>query len=102
MYGPKGTIDTHYAGKVDIRGSIPYEGGKSAGLYEEGAVRNIATFYDDVTQSRFSNPTVAPGVRSNLTTILGRTAAYKHAEFSWEELMKSEERLEPNLHGLKE
>jgi predicted dehydrogenase len=102
MYGPKGTIDTHYAGIVDIRGRIPYEGGKSEKLYEEGAVRNIGTFYDDVTQSRFSNPTTAPSVRSNLTTILGRTAAYKHAEFSWEELMKSEERLDPKLHGLKE
>ena len=42
------------------------------------------------------------GKRSNLTTILGRTAAYKRAEVSWEELMKSKERLDPKLHGLKE
>lgn len=102
MYGPKGTIDTHYAGNVDIRGTMPFEGGKSQNLYEEGAVRNIATFYDDIAQSRFSNPTVAPAVRSTLTTILGRTAAYKHTEYSWEELMRSEERLEPDLQGLKE
>ena len=71
-------------------------------MYEEGAVSNIATFYDDVTQSRFSNPTTAPSVRSNLTTILGRTAAYEHAEVTWEELMKSKERLDPKLHGLKQ
>ena len=102
MYGAKGTIDTHYAGSVAIRGKVPYEGGKSEHLYEEGAASNIATFYDDVTQSRFSNPTTAPSVRSNLTTILGRTAAYKHAEVTWEQLMKSKERLDPKLHGLKE
>jgi predicted dehydrogenase len=102
MYGAKGTIDTHYAGSVAIRGEVPYEGGKSEELYKEGAASNIATFYDDVTQGRFSNPTTAPSVRSNLTTILGRTAAYKHAEVTWEQLMKSKERLNPKLHGLKE
>ena len=102
MYGAKGTIDTHYAGSVAIRGKSPYEGGKSPGLYKDGAVRNIATFYDNVTESRFSNPTTAPSVRSNLTTILGRTAAYKRAEVTWEQLMKSEEKLDPQLHGLRE
>jgi hypothetical protein len=29
-------------------------------------------------------------------------AAYKRAEVSWEQLMKSKERLDPKLHGLKE
>jgi len=102
MYGAKGTIDTHYAGSVSIRGEVPYGGGTSEDLYKQGAVSNIATFYDNVTQSRFSNPTTAPSVRSNLTTILGRMAAYKHSEVSWEQLMKSKERLDPKLHGLKE
>jgi len=102
MYGAQGTIDTHYSGKVGIRGKVPYEGGTSEGLYKAGAVRNIAAFYDDITGSWFSNPTTAPSVRSNLTTILGRMAAYKHAEVSWEQLMKSKERLDPKLHGLKE
>ena len=102
MYGSKGTVDTHYAGSVTIRGVVPYEGGESPNLYDEGAVRNIATFHDDITQGRFSNPTVAPSVRSNLTTILGRTAAYRHTEVSWDELMKAQEKLDPKLHGLKE
>ena len=102
MYGAKGTIDTHYASHVAIRGALPYEGGESPHLYEEGAVRNIATFHDDITQGRFSNSTVAPSVRSNLTTILGRTAAYRRAEVSWDELVKTQEKLDPKLHGLKE
>jgi hypothetical protein len=102
MYGAQGVIDTHYAGSVAIWGKVPYAGGKSEGLYKDGAVRNIAAFYDNVTESRFSNPTTAPSVRSNLTTILGRTAAYNQAEVTWEQLMKSEEKLGPKLNGLKE
>jgi myo-inositol 2-dehydrogenase / D-chiro-inositol 1-dehydrogenase len=102
MYGTKGVIDTHYAGRVAIWGKNPYEGGKSPGLYKDGAVRNIATFYENVTGGRFSNPTTAPSVRSNLTTILGRTAAYHRAEVTWEQLMRSEEKMDPQLYGLKE
>ena len=102
MYGAKGVIDTHYAGNVAIWGKTPYLGGKSEGLYKDGAVRNIATFYKNVTERRFDNPTTAPSLRSNLTTILGRTAAYQQAEVTWEQLMKSEERLDPKLQGLKE
>jgi hypothetical protein len=41
-------------------------------------------------------------VRSNLTTILGRTAAYRRSEVTWDEMMKADEKLEPNLKGLKE
>ena len=65
-------------------------------------VKNIATFYDNITRNRFSNPTIAPSVRSTLATILGRTAAYRHSEVTCEELMRSDERLDPGLHGLKE
>ncbi len=102
MYGAKGTIDTHYSANVAIRGTVPYKGGESPNMYEEGAMRNIATFHDDILQGRFSNSTVAPSVRSNLTTILGRTAAYRRAEFSWDELIKSSEKADPRLHGLKD
>jgi predicted dehydrogenase len=102
MYGAQGVIDTHYAGSVTIWGKVPYEGGKSEGLYKDGAVRNIAIFYENLTGSRFDNPTTASSVRSNLTTILGRTAAYQQAEVTWEQVMKSEEELDPKLKGLKE
>ena len=42
-----------------------------------------------------------PSVRSNLTTILGRTAAYKKAEVTWDEMLKSGEKLEFSTAGLK-
>jgi len=44
---------------------------------------------------------VAPSVRSNLVTILGRTAAYESRLVYRDELIKSEERLEADLKGLK-
>jgi predicted dehydrogenase len=102
MFGTEGAIDTHYAGDVGIKGKVNYPGGCDKDLYATGAVRNIATFYDQVTSGRRDYSTVAPSVRSNLTTILGRTAAYKQAEFTWDELMQSEECLDPHLTGLKE
>jgi myo-inositol 2-dehydrogenase/D-chiro-inositol 1-dehydrogenase len=101
MYGTEGTVDTHYSGEVSILGKNPYAGGKAENMYANGAIRNIATFYDSVTKGDCSNPTVAPSVRSNMTTILGRTAAYRHAEVTWEEVARSRERLQANLKGLK-
>jgi predicted dehydrogenase len=101
MYGTEGVIDTHYFGEVSLRGKMPFAGGKVESLYANGAIRNIATFYEAVTKGDFSNPTVAPSVRSNLTTILGRMAAYGRREVTWDEMMMSADRCEPNLHGLK-
>ena len=102
MFGTEGSLDTHYAGDVGIKGKANYAGGRDGMLYTTGAVRNIATFYDQVTSGRLDYSTVAPAVRSNLTTILGRTAAYRQAEFTWDELMRSEEVLDPHLEGLKD
>jgi predicted dehydrogenase len=101
MYGAKGTIDTHYFGEVKIIGDDPYNGGRMTNLYTDGAARNIATFYESISQGQFSNPTVAPSVRSNLTTILGRTAAYLRREVTWAEMLKANEKFEANLRGLR-
>ena len=101
MYGTDGDVETHYQGEVNIKGKSPYAGGKCPTLYKDGAVRNIATFYESVTKADFSNITVAPSVRSNLTTILGRTAAYKGDEVTWDEMLKSGDRWELETGGLK-
>lgn len=102
MFGTDGSLDTHYAGEVVINGKTSYPGGRDGMLYTTGAVRNIAAFHEQVTCSKFDYSTVAPSVRSNLTTILGRTAAYKGGEYSWDDLMRSEEILDPYLAGLKD
>jgi predicted dehydrogenase len=100
-YGTEGTLDTHYFADVSIRGNLPYKGGRIPNLYMDGAVANIATFHESITKSDFSNPTVGASVRSNLTTILGRTAAWRGARVTWDEMMAANERLEADLAGLR-
>jgi myo-inositol 2-dehydrogenase / D-chiro-inositol 1-dehydrogenase len=101
IYGTEGTLDTHYFDEVSIRGRMPYRGGKIANLYTDGAISNIATFHDSITRGDWSNPTVAPSVRSNLTTILGRTAAWRGGRVSWDEMMSANEELRADLSGLR-
>ena len=101
MYGTEGTLDSHYFGEVSIRGKLPYRGGKIPSLYQDGAIANIAAFHDRITRGDFSNPTVAASVRSNLTTILGRTAAWRHDRVTWDEMMSANEELKPDLSGLR-
>ncbi len=101
IYGTEGTLDSHYFGEVSIRGRLPYRGGKIPNLFTDGAASNIATFHDSITRGDWSNPTVTPSVRSNLTTILGRAAAWRGARVSWDEMMSANEELKADLSGLR-
>lgn len=100
-FGSEGVIDTDYFSGVSIRGRKSYKGGKFDQLYTSGAQANIETFHRDVTQGQYANETVPESVRSNLTAVLGREAAYKGGEVTWASLMQSQTRLEPDLRGLK-
>jgi myo-inositol 2-dehydrogenase/D-chiro-inositol 1-dehydrogenase len=102
LFGTEGVFEAEYGGQVLIRGSQFYRGGETPTIYEQGAVANIATFHEAITNKHFSNPTVAESVRSNLVTILGRTAAYAQRAVSWDTLLKEDERLTPDLSGLKD
>ena len=103
MFGTEGVLETEYGGQVIIRGKGEhfYRGGSSPKIYEDGAVANIQTFYDSVTGGKFDNPTVETSVRSNLITVLGRTAAYGNRLVTWEEMLKNNEKLDANLKGAK-
>jgi predicted dehydrogenase len=101
MFGTAGVLETAYGGEVLIRGANPYAGGSSPDIYRQGAVTNIATFHRSIQERDCTNPTVASSVRSNLVTILGRTAAYRGQVVHWDELLNSDQRLEADLTGLK-
>lgn len=102
IYGEKGTIDTHYFGVVKVKGvEDGYSGGPLANLYTEGAAGNIASFAEGIRRGDATNATVAESVRSNLTTILGRTAAYAGREVAWREMMERKEKFEFDLTKLK-
>lgn len=100
MFGSEGVLETQYGDNVIIKGDNYYRGGRSPGIYLEGAVANIATFHKNIMEGNFENITVEPSVTSNLVTILGRTAAYMGRPVYWHQLMKDDERLIPNLNGL--
>ena len=70
-------------------------------LYTSGVVVNINEFHDAIVKGDCSNPTVVPSVRSNLTAVLGREAAYRRDELTLAALLKQGKKLEPNLKGLK-
>jgi predicted dehydrogenase len=102
MFGSKGIQETEYGGTVVVRGENFYNGGRTAEIYEAGAVSNIAAFHNSIVTGDFTNPTVTPSVQSNLITILGRKAAYEKRRMTREEVLRDEERLEPDLAGLKD
>ena len=101
MFGTEGVLETAYGDEVLIRGNNFWRGGKTPDIYKRGAVNNIATFHASIQSGDYRNPTVAESVRSNLVTILGRTAAYRGQLVTWDELVKMDERFEPDLKGLK-
>ena len=101
VYGLKGTVDTHYFGKVMVKTTDFYSSAEVGSLYGDGVNTNIATFYDSITKGDYGNLTVAASVRSNLTTILGRMAAYNNGVVTWQEMMRAKEKFVVDLTGLK-
>jgi myo-inositol 2-dehydrogenase/D-chiro-inositol 1-dehydrogenase len=102
MFGSEGVLETEYGGQVLIRGNNFYRGGKTSSIYQEGAENNIKTFHESVTNGNYTNPTVVPSVRSNLTTILGRTAAYEGRQIYWYQLLNDKEKWHADLSGLQD
>jgi predicted dehydrogenase len=101
IFGSEGMVHSDYFGEVWIRGNKPYEGGSTGELYTTGTLTNIEDFHRFVTEGNYANTTVPPSVRSNLTSVLGRIAAYAGKEVTWDEMIRANARLEPDLRGLK-
>ena len=102
VFGSRGVLETEYGGQVLVRGEQFYRGGKTTGIYRDGAAANIAVFHAAIGRGDVSNPTVAPSVESNLVTLLGRAAAYNNGLVTWEQLVADGRRLTPRLEGLRD
>ncbi len=91
--GIHGTADTHYGGLLRIVGKNKWDGAEKDDTFRGGAIQNVKDF---IAAIRDSKPiyNYEPSVESNLTGILGRTAAYKQAEVTWDEMMKANEKWE--------
>ena len=103
MFGTNGVLETKYGGRVRILGGKDsiYRGGDTGSIFKQGAVNNIETFRKNIENGKFENSTVQPSIRSTLVTFLARRAAYTGRTVPWDEISNSNERMEPDLHGLK-
>jgi predicted dehydrogenase len=126
-YGGKGYFFGDYFGSVWIRGNQPFASGNAGNLetelakpnaaalgtnfltsgnvgnlYLDGAVSNILEFHRCITEGHFENPTALPSVRSNLTAVLGREAAYQGGELTFADLLKAGTKLEADLTGVRD
>lgn len=102
IYGQLANAQVHYDSRAFVRGGPKhYGGGDVKNLYEAGAMRNIADFYQCVCEGRVDHPSAKRAVDGALTTILGREAAARHAKMTMDELIKENKRLEADLSGLR-
>ena len=96
VYGIQGCADTHYNGLVRITGRHAWTGTEKDDTFKGGAIENVKMF---VAAIRDDKPiyNFETSVESNLTAILGRTAAYRGGEVTWDEVMQSNERWTTDL-----
>jgi myo-inositol 2-dehydrogenase/D-chiro-inositol 1-dehydrogenase len=98
-FGVKGCADTHYGGLVRMvsdQADRNWTGAEKDDTFTGGCVTNIKNFIESIRTGKPIN-NVPTAVESNLTGILGRTAAYRGATVTWAEMMQSSEKWEANL-----
>ena len=101
FHGALANGQINYIGKSFVRGGPKhYGGGPVENLYEAGALRNIATFYNNVTAGQFENQTVPRAVDGVLTCVLGREAAARKTFLTMDELLKENKKLDVDLTEL--
>lgn len=97
-FGSKGTADAHYNGSVIITGDNAWPGVEKDDTFRSGAIANAKKFVESVRQNKpINNADVA--AESTLTAVLGRTAAYRGKEVTWEELIQEREKYEFKAAG---
>lgn len=96
IFGIDGCADTHYGGLIRITGKNAWMGAEKDDTFRGGAVENVKKFIAAIRENKpiYNFET---SVESNLTGILGRTAAYRNAEVTWDEMMKSNEKWTADL-----
>jgi predicted dehydrogenase len=95
VLGTRGTVDSHYMGAVNIAGAKPWKGAETDST-RLGAQTNVQDFLASIRSGRPIDNTAA-AAQSNLTAILGRTAAYRKRTVTWEEMMRTGEKFEAGL-----
>jgi predicted dehydrogenase len=101
-FGDRATAVASYRGKSYLKGGPKhFGGGNVVSLYDQGAIRNIATFYQNIVEGRFENLTAAQAADDALTAVLGREAAARRCQLTMDEIIRENKELELDLSGLK-
>ena len=98
-FGLPGCADTHYGGLVRIAGNRKdqaWTGAEKDDTFRGGCITNVVNFIESIRNGKPIN-NAAVAVESNLTGILGRTAAYQQRTVTWDEMMASTEKWEADL-----
>jgi myo-inositol 2-dehydrogenase / D-chiro-inositol 1-dehydrogenase len=95
VFGTKGTAEAHYRSGVRIFGANPWDAGVENSL-EQAIPEKVKAFVASIQSGKFENQ-VAQGTESTLSAILGRTAAYKGQELSWDKVAKSDTKWDTKL-----
>ena len=98
LFGSKGMVESHYGGDVFLKNKEnPWQGGKTEQIYRDGAVANMKLFCDSIANNApIDNSQEAAD--SNLSSILGRMAAYEHGMVTWDEMLAKNEKLDAQLN----
>jgi predicted dehydrogenase len=113
FFGTKGVSESHYSGPCAIYGDEKWtwESGKAkeqpespqfsaAGVFHDNLAdadpEKKKAFIESITSGNFHNQAAA-GVESALSAMLGRTAAYKGHEVTWDELLASDEKWDSGI-----
>jgi predicted dehydrogenase len=103
VYGDKAYAHINYWGKSFLRGGpSQYGGGPIVSLYDQGAKRNIATFYQNIIGGCCDNPTPQQAGDDALTAILGRESAIRQKPLTMADLIAENQALPLDLGGLKD
>jgi myo-inositol 2-dehydrogenase / D-chiro-inositol 1-dehydrogenase len=114
LFGDKGTAEAHYSGPLGIFGKDsswsvgkPPGAGKHApsdfsasGIFHsnigDADTQKAKEFLDSITSGHYPNE-AEYGVEVTRITILGRMAAQRHREVTWEEMLRSSDVLDPHI-----
>jgi hypothetical protein len=103
--GAKGVAESPYSGPMRILGEEPWEYPGSGEKQPNGALSNNLkdadrekdrAFVDSIATGQFHNQAEL-GVESALSCMLGRMAAFKRHEVTWDELLRSNEKYDAKL-----
>ena len=93
FFGTKGVAESHHRGPVKITGhdSGQHWEADTTDAVATAVANKVKAFINGIKQGKFDNES-QQGAESTLSVILGRTAAYKGREVTWNELLKSDEK----------